>query len=87
MSGETTTPNTYEIYVKTLSGKALRCTVTEKTTFGQVKQMVFEKNGTSVTKQKLIYMGKNVEDNDTLKKWDIGQDKTIHLVFQLPGGY
>ena len=48
--------------------------------------MIEEKEGIPVKHQRLIYCGKQLQDENTLSSYDIGKDSTLHLTSRLKGG-
>lgn len=77
----------YQIFVKTLTGKTLTINdITAEDTIATVKQKIFQKEGVPVDQQRLIFAGKQLEDNQTLSNYSINKDSTIHLVLRLRGG-
>lgn len=73
----------YQIFVRTLTGKNITLTVDSTDTVLSVKQQVFEKEGISKNQQRLIFAGKQLEDDKTLGEYNIQKEATIHLVLRL----
>jgi len=74
------------IFVKTLNGKTITIEVDAEEEVIKIKNKIKDKEGIPPHEQRLIYAGKQLEDNERLSSYNIQRDSTLHLVIRLPGG-
>lgn len=73
-------------YVKTLTGKTICISLNDDMTIRRVKEEVAALENIPVEQQRLVYQGKQLEDNQTVKYYEISEGATLHLVLRLKGG-
>jgi len=73
------------IFVRTMAGKSITLEVYPETTVGEVKDMIEAKEGLTPDIQRLIFGGRQLEDDLTLADYDVQKDSTISLALRLGG--
>eukprot|EP01091_Cochliopodium_minus_P003494 TRINITY_DN13416_c0_g1_i1.p1 TRINITY_DN13416_c0_g1~~TRINITY_DN13416_c0_g1_i1.p1 ORF type:complete len:158 (+),score=40.82 TRINITY_DN13416_c0_g1_i1:36-476(+) len=73
------------IFVKTMTGKTITIETSLQNTINQVEESIQDKEGIPPGQQKLIYAGKDLEDDTTLSENGIEEESTLHLLLNLRG--
>eukprot|EP00193_Tetraselmis_chui_P002157 CAMPEP_0177763332 /NCGR_PEP_ID=MMETSP0491_2-20121128/6814_1 /TAXON_ID=63592 /ORGANISM="Tetraselmis chuii, Strain PLY429" /LENGTH=77 /DNA_ID=CAMNT_0019279431 /DNA_START=119 /DNA_END=352 /DNA_ORIENTATION=+ len=74
------------IKVKTLTGKEIEIDIEPSDSVMRIKERVEEKEGIPPVQQRLIFAGKQMNDEKTAKDYNIEGGSVLHLVLALRGG-
>jgi hypothetical protein len=75
-----------QIFVRTLTNKTILMVVDPNDLVKNIKQMIFDREGIRVSQQRLIFAGKQLDDNEQLCKYNIQKESTIQIALRLIGG-
>lgn len=74
------------VKVLTLTGDEIEVNTDPNDTIQVLKEKLEERQGIAVDQQRLIYQGKKLKDENTLKSYKIIAGSILHLVVALRGG-
>lgn len=75
-----------QVFVKTLTGQSIAIDYRADLTVAELKNEVSSREGIPVQQQRLIFQGKQLENDSTLEDYNIQPSNTIHLVLHVKGG-
>ena len=77
---------TFDIFIKSFSGKLITRKVESSDKIKYLKYMIQLKEGVLIDNHRLIYLGRELDENRTFADYNIQNESTIHLIGRLLGG-
>jgi len=78
--------NSKQVFIKTLTGKTITMDLEDSDSISTIKQKIQDKEGIPADQQRLVFNGKQLEDDKTVGDYNIQAEANIHLVLRLKGG-
>ncbi|AAS54306.2 AGL185Wp [Eremothecium gossypii ATCC 10895] len=72
--------------VKTLTGKEIQIDVAPEDKVYRIKELLEEQEGIPPSQQRLIFQGKQIDDDQTVMSARLAHGMQLHLVLTLRGG-
>lgn len=76
----------FPIQIRSLTGKETLIKVHHKMRVSELKEMIEKQDQTPFDQQRLVYNGKQLEDERTLDYYNITQDTVVHIILRIRGG-
>ena len=76
-----------QLMIKTLSGVKQSFNFEPSDTILHIKETLQEKEGIDIPMIRLIFMGKQLADDNTIEFYNMKAGDQIHMILQLRGGF
>lgn len=75
-----------KIFIVTFSGRSITMEVDPQDKVASIKAKLQDREGVQPEEQRLLFQGKQLEDEYTLDDYQIEKNSTVHLVIRVRGG-
>ena len=72
-----------QLFIKTLTGETLEIKVSPNDSIKKIKEEIDKKKNILPRNQKLMFNGKELNENGTIEEYNIENNSTIHLIIRL----
>ena len=69
-----------QIFIKNMAGDVKTYEVEDTDTVAQLKQKIHDKDGVPPTQQRLVFNGKELDDDKSMADYQMEEHSTVHLV-------
>jgi hypothetical protein len=76
----------FPIQIRSLTGKQTEINVHHKMTVSELKDTIERVDQTPFDQQRIVYNGKQLEDERTLDYYDIKPNTIVHIILRIRGG-
>ena len=73
----------WQLFIKTLTGETIDIKVSPNDSIKKIKEEIDKKKNILPRNQKLMFNGKELNDNGTINEYNIENNSTIHLIIRL----
>jgi ubiquitin len=77
--------STKQIFVKTLTGQTITLDISDSDKISDIKKKITSKQQIPIDQQRLVFSGKELEDDKTIEAYNIEKGSTLNLVIRLKG--
>ena len=74
-----------QLFIKTLTGETIVIQVSPNDSIKKIKEEIDKKKNILPRQQKLMFNGKELNDNGIINEYNIENNSTIHLIIRLTG--
>jgi hypothetical protein len=86
LRNEQTKVSTVQVFLKTLTGKTETLNVNLSGTVLDLKELIQEKTYIPIEHQKVVFAGRQLENERNVADYEIKKESTVHMVLRLRGG-
>lgn len=76
-----------QIFIQTLTGKTVTLDTQPSDSIESIKNKLQDREGIPNYEQRLIFAGKQLEDDKILSDYNISKESVVHLALRLRGGF
>eukprot|EP00808_Paulinella_micropora_P015084 g20982.t1 len=77
------------IFIRLLTGRSIECWIDISETVSTLKDKIYDKEGVPPENQRIIFAGKELENDRTLESYNVRSEANLHLILRPtpPGGW